>query len=192
MTARAFKMSKSRGNVINPDDVVHRFGADSLRLYEMFMGPLRDTKVGRCPAIPLHLRTSASVSGVVQPFHCLTNHQWGCSLGHAVRLCTSNDRVKAVATQCQSPLLQQLTRCWVSPVPQVWSTNGVEGVHRFLARAWRLFEGGLSDGAPSAEQLRQLHSTIKRVGPLTQKCSKPAGWLKRSSPAGSVLAAVLA
>jgi leucyl-tRNA synthetase len=40
-------MSKSRGNVINPDDVVGDFGADSLRLYEMFMGPLRDTKVGR-------------------------------------------------------------------------------------------------------------------------------------------------
>lgn len=38
-------MSKSRGNVVNPDDVVERFGADSLRLYEMFMGPLRDTKV---------------------------------------------------------------------------------------------------------------------------------------------------
>ena len=38
-------MSKSRGNVINPDDVVDGYGADSLRLYEMFMGPLRDTKV---------------------------------------------------------------------------------------------------------------------------------------------------
>lgn len=34
------KMSKSRGNVVNPDDVVAKFGADSLRLYEMFMGPL--------------------------------------------------------------------------------------------------------------------------------------------------------
>ena len=34
------KMSKSRGNVINPDDVVNDYGADSLRLYEMFMGPL--------------------------------------------------------------------------------------------------------------------------------------------------------
>jgi len=32
-------MSKSRGNVINPDDIVNRFGADTLRLYEMFMGP---------------------------------------------------------------------------------------------------------------------------------------------------------
>ncbi|MFA5075838.1 MAG: leucine--tRNA ligase [Patescibacteria group bacterium] len=38
------KMSKSRGNVINPDDVVRDFGADSMRLYEMFMGPLEDTK----------------------------------------------------------------------------------------------------------------------------------------------------
>ena len=34
------KMSKSRGNVINPDDVTEEFGADTLRLYEMFMGPL--------------------------------------------------------------------------------------------------------------------------------------------------------
>ncbi len=38
------KMSKSRGNVINPDDVVDKFGADSLRLYEMFMGPLDKSK----------------------------------------------------------------------------------------------------------------------------------------------------
>ena len=38
------KMSKSRGNVINPDDVVNNFGADSMRLYEMFMGPLDKSK----------------------------------------------------------------------------------------------------------------------------------------------------
>jgi leucyl-tRNA synthetase len=38
------KMSKSRGNVVNPDDVVKEFGADSLRLYEMFMGPLEKVK----------------------------------------------------------------------------------------------------------------------------------------------------
>ena len=42
--ARAHKMSKSRGNVINPDDVVEQYGADSLRLYEMFMGPLEQVK----------------------------------------------------------------------------------------------------------------------------------------------------
>jgi len=58
------KMSKSRGNVVNPDDVVAEYGADSLRLYEMFMGPLEQVKP--------------------------------------------------------------------------WSMNGVEGVHRFLARVWRV------------------------------------------------------
>ena len=42
--SRAYKMSKSRGNVVNPDAVVKEFGADSLRLYEMFMGPLEATK----------------------------------------------------------------------------------------------------------------------------------------------------
>ena len=42
--SRAHKMSKSRGNVVNPDQVVRDFGADSLRLYEMFMGPLEATK----------------------------------------------------------------------------------------------------------------------------------------------------
>jgi len=38
------KMSKSRGNVVNPDDVLVEYGADAFRLYEMFMGPLQDTK----------------------------------------------------------------------------------------------------------------------------------------------------
>ncbi|MCH8556975.1 MAG: leucine--tRNA ligase [Balneolia bacterium] len=42
--ARSYKMSKSRGNVINPDDVVEQYGADALRLYEMFMGPLEQVK----------------------------------------------------------------------------------------------------------------------------------------------------
>ncbi|MGE0788638.1 MAG: leucine--tRNA ligase [Sandaracinaceae bacterium] len=44
VTSRAPKMSKSLGNVVNPDDIIERFGADSLRLYEMFMGPLEATK----------------------------------------------------------------------------------------------------------------------------------------------------
>jgi leucyl-tRNA synthetase len=39
------KMSKSKGNIINPDDIVEELGADTLRIYEMFLGPLIDTKV---------------------------------------------------------------------------------------------------------------------------------------------------
>ncbi len=52
--ARAHKMSKSRGNVVNPDAIVKQFGADSLRVYEMFMGPLTATKPWN----------TASISGV--------------------------------------------------------------------------------------------------------------------------------
>jgi len=42
--ARSFKMSKSRGNVVNPDDIVRDYGADTFRLYEMYMGPLEAQK----------------------------------------------------------------------------------------------------------------------------------------------------
>ena len=41
------KMSKSKGNVVNPDDIVDQYGADTLRLYEMFMGPLEESEIGR-------------------------------------------------------------------------------------------------------------------------------------------------
>ncbi len=44
LVSRAPKMSKSLGNVVNPDDIIDRFGADALRAYEMFMGPLEATK----------------------------------------------------------------------------------------------------------------------------------------------------
>lgn len=48
-------------------------------------------------------------------------------------------------------------------MPQVWSTRGVEGVHRFLARVWRVWEQGLTEELPTKEQLRLLHATIKKV-----------------------------
>ena len=90
------KMSKSRGNVVNPDEMIDQFGADAVRLYEMFMGPLEAMKP--------------------------------------------------------------------------WSTRGVEGVTRFLERAWRLMvdeQGHLSRAivstAPNLDQQRLLHYTIKKV-----------------------------
>jgi len=95
--ARSHKMSKSRGNVVNPDDVIGEYGADALRLYEMFMGPLEQVKP--------------------------------------------------------------------------WSTSDVDGVFRFLNRVWRLTidedSGDVRDAVrdldPSADQLRVLHQTIKKV-----------------------------
>ncbi|MDW8242626.1 MAG: class I tRNA ligase family protein [Thermogemmata sp.] len=99
LTGRADKMSKSRGNVVNPDDIVREYGADSLRLYEMFMGPLE----------------------AVKP----------------------------------------------------WNTRGVEGVHRFLSRVWRLIideaaeqvqlHPQVHDVPPDRETLRWLHRTIRKV-----------------------------
>ena len=89
------KMSKSLKNVVNPDDVVKEYGADSLRLYEMFMGPLDATKP--------------------------------------------------------------------------WQPNGLDGMYRFLARAWRAVVGDedvdpvyVNDPA-SAELVRVMHQSIIKV-----------------------------
>jgi len=92
------KMSKARGNVVNPDDIIREYGADTLRLYLMFLGPLEAMKP--------------------------------------------------------------------------WNPKGIEGVHRFLKKAWR--ECVTEDGATnpklqagvalSADTERLLHETIKKVG----------------------------
>jgi leucyl-tRNA synthetase len=61
------KMSKSRGNVINPDDVVKEHGADALRLYEMFMGPLEATKPWQTGQLMGVVRFRDRVYSLVQP-----------------------------------------------------------------------------------------------------------------------------
>jgi len=91
------KMSKSRGNVVNPDQVIADYGADSMRLYEMFIGPLQATKP--------------------------------------------------------------------------WSMQGVEGVHRFLQKLWRMvvdeqtgeLDASVTDAEADEATLRLLHQTIKKV-----------------------------
>ena len=88
------KMSKSMFNVVNPDDIVEKYGADTLSLDEMFLGPLEQSKP--------------------------------------------------------------------------WDTNGIDGVHRFLKKLWGLFYKGdaltITDDAPTTEELKTLHKTIKKIG----------------------------
>lgn len=88
------KMSKSMYNVVNPDDIITRYGADTLRMYEMFLGPLEQSKP--------------------------------------------------------------------------WDTNGIEGVHRFLKKLWRLFFDknntlNISDAEPTQTELKVLHKIIRKV-----------------------------
>jgi leucyl-tRNA synthetase len=89
------KMSKSKYNVQTPDELVEKFGADTLRMYEMFLGPLEQSKP--------------------------------------------------------------------------WDTQGINGVHNFLRKAWRLVhdrEGNVivTEGEPTKDALKTLHKTIKKVG----------------------------
>ena len=88
------KMSKSKFNVQTPDELVEKFGADTLRMYEMFLGPLEQSKP--------------------------------------------------------------------------WDTKGINGVHNFLRKFWRLFHdqsGNLliSDEAPNKDSLKTLHKTIQKI-----------------------------
>lgn len=95
------KMSKSKFNVVNPDDLVSKYGADTLRMYEMFLGPIEQSKP--------------------------------------------------------------------------WNTNGIEGVFKFLRKFWSLFHQqdsfNVSDESPSKEELKILHSTIKKIQQDAEKLS---------------------
>ena len=99
------KMSKSYFNVINPDTVVEKYGADTFRMYEMFLGPLEASKP--------------------------------------------------------------------------WDIKGIEGVHRFLKKFWRLFvaeendDPGLivTDENPTNEELKILHKAIKKIEEDTERYS---------------------
>ena len=96
------KMSKSKVNTVNPDHIVEKYGADTFRMYEMFLGPVEMSKP--------------------------------------------------------------------------WDTKGIEGVHRFLKKLWRLFideQKGLivTNDAPTAEELKALHKTIKKIQEDTERFS---------------------
>ncbi|MBL0336254.1 MAG: leucine--tRNA ligase [Chitinophagaceae bacterium] len=100
------KMSKSKFNTVNPDDLVIKYGADTFRMYEMFLGPVEMSKP--------------------------------------------------------------------------WDTKGIEGVHRFLKKCWRLFADEtkgwiVTDEAPTPAELKVLHQTIKKTEQDTERFSFNTG-----------------
>lgn len=96
------KMSKSKYNTVNPDELCEKYGADTFRMYEMFLGPIDQSKP--------------------------------------------------------------------------WDTKGIEGVHRFIKKLWRLFFDELkgkvwNTETPTAEELKVLHKTIKKIEEDTERFS---------------------
>ena len=96
------KMSKSKLNVVNPNDVINKYGSDTFRMYEMFLGPVEQSKP--------------------------------------------------------------------------WDTKGIEGVHRFLKKLWRLFFDELkgkvwNEEKATAEELKVLHKAIKKIEEDTERFS---------------------
>lgn len=100
--AEVEKMSKSKFNTVNPDDLVAKYGADTFRMYEMFLGPVELSKP--------------------------------------------------------------------------WDTKGIEGVHRFIKKFWRLFADELkgllvTEEEPTAAELKVLHNAIRRIENDTERFS---------------------
>jgi leucyl-tRNA synthetase len=93
--ARAYKMSKARGNVVNPDTVIDQYGADTLRLYEMFMGPLEAVK-------PWDMR---SIEGP----HRFLGKVWRLIIDDRAETVRLNDTVKDVTPSLETQ--RELHRC---------------------------------------------------------------------------------
>jgi leucyl-tRNA synthetase len=127
------KMSKSRGNVVNPDDVLKEFGADSLRLYEMFMGPLEMVKPW----------STQGVAGVYK------------FLGRVWRLYVDEK------SETEFEQAETTAGCSVEPVArQIGAQHRLYNGE--LLNLIKL-DGAIKDVQPTPAQLKTLHACIKKV-----------------------------
>ncbi len=139
LEARAFKMSKSRGNVVNPDDIIARYGADAFRLYEMFLGPLEQVK-------PWNTR------GVEGTFRFL-NRAWRLIAGAADD--ERDEESEARAASHGGGVLGANVRGGGSGDP-----DSSRGGSRLAAGS---IASRVQDVEPTREQLRALHQAIAKV-----------------------------
>jgi len=127
------KMSKSRGNVVNPDDVLKEFGADSLRLYEMFMGPLEMVKPW----------STQGVAGVYK------------FLGRVWRLFVDE------ASETEFEQQETTAGCSVEPVARQTGAQH-QPCNGELLNLIKL-DRAIKDVQPTPAQLKTLHACIKKV-----------------------------
>ncbi|XP_024988281.1 leucine--tRNA ligase, chloroplastic/mitochondrial isoform X2 [Cynara cardunculus var. scolymus] len=126
LIARAHKMSKSRGNVINPDDVVSEYGADSLRLYEMFMGPLRDSKTWN----------TSGIEGVYR----FLGRSWRLIVGSPLSDGTYGNQTVAVDENPSLEQLKSLHRCIEKVTDEIEATRfntGISAMMEFVNIAYK-------------------------------------------------------
>ncbi len=116
--SRAHKMSKSRGNVINPDDIVKNYGADALRLYEMFMGPLEQTKPW-------------SMSGVEGVYRFL-GRVWRMMVDDAAESVTLNPAIKDVEpTEAQDRVLHKTIKAVTEDIEKLSFNTAISRMMEF-------------------------------------------------------------
>ncbi|XP_057422160.1 leucine--tRNA ligase, chloroplastic/mitochondrial [Lotus japonicus] len=126
VVARTHKMSKSRGNVVNPDDVISEYGADSLRLYEMFMGPLRDSKTW----------STGGIEGVYR----FLGRTWRLIVGSPLSDGTFNDRTVSVDEEPTMEQLRCLHKCIAKVTEEIEGTRfntGISAMMEFLNAAYK-------------------------------------------------------
>ncbi|KAJ8761218.1 hypothetical protein K2173_001274 [Erythroxylum novogranatense] len=126
LIARAHKMSKSRGNVVNPDDVVSEYGADSLRLYEMFMGPFRDSKTW-------------STSGIEGVYRFL-GRTWRLIVGSPLPDGSFIDGTVTIDEEPTSEQLKSLHRCIAKVTEEIEGTRfntGISAMMEFINAAYK-------------------------------------------------------
>ncbi|XP_050214741.1 leucine--tRNA ligase, chloroplastic/mitochondrial [Mercurialis annua] len=126
LIARSHKMSKSRGNVVNPDDVVSEYGADSLRLYEMFMGPFRDSKTW-------------STSGIEGVYRFL-GRTWRLIVGPPLLSGAFRDGTVAIDEEPSFEQLRSLHKCIAKVTEEIEATRfntGISAMMEFINAAYK-------------------------------------------------------
>ncbi|EEF43821.1 leucine--tRNA ligase, chloroplastic/mitochondrial [Ricinus communis] len=126
LIARAHKMSKSRGNVVNPDDVVSEYGADSLRLYEMFMGPFRDSKTW----------STTGIEGVYR----FLGRTWRLIVGSPLSNGAFRDGTVAINEEPSFEQLRALHKCIAKVAEEIEGTRfntGISAMMEFINAAYK-------------------------------------------------------